>query len=168
MDFHEAIQCSALLAVLEPDSEALTRQVQRGYSKFFCTPLHVVKTLPIEDVYQAYWEQIFSDLTEEAQHNILDVLSQTQEDRIKETQTEEAWEQALTAAIKEDIQKGGKGASPRRKKNTPQETMDRISKISKKPRASEGFSTQNTPLLKSCKSPSVEDAEDTVVSIDFS
>jgi hypothetical protein len=60
----DAIKTKALLAVIKPDMAASMRRIFRWYSKSFATPLHLIESLPLEDVLQAYFEDHFGNLEE--------------------------------------------------------------------------------------------------------
>lgn len=65
MSWFDDIQVLALHAVVREDGDYNLRSVFRWYSKTFATPLHVVETLPIEDVLRHYFEAKYEDLEEE-------------------------------------------------------------------------------------------------------
>ncbi len=63
MDYYSAIRINALEAVLSGDSqEYIFRHILRWYSKNFYTPLHVVETIPLEDVLTAYYESKYEEM----------------------------------------------------------------------------------------------------------
>lgn len=60
------IQVLSMRSVVKGDeSEYLLRHIFRWYSKEFSTPLHVVETLPLEDVIRAYWEVEYEGMAPE-------------------------------------------------------------------------------------------------------
>jgi len=69
LDHIHAICLSSLLAVINAedensdDQEYQTRRILRWYSREFHTPLHVVSTLPLDDVFQAFFETHFEGLS---------------------------------------------------------------------------------------------------------
>jgi len=89
MDLIESIQNQAMDAVVNPDDEAWMRRVFRFYSKRFATPLHLVPQLPLEDVLQAFFEEVFDDMDEEAREDRIEWLLMSPEDRAKRRDTDE-------------------------------------------------------------------------------
>lgn len=61
----EALQILALREVYQQSPEYVFRKIFRWYSKNFATPLHVVGTLPIDDVITAFFESIYEDMDSE-------------------------------------------------------------------------------------------------------
>ena len=58
----KSLRIIALKSVLDPDVDYFHRHVFRWYSKQFHTPLHIVDSLPLEDVLMAYYESRYEDL----------------------------------------------------------------------------------------------------------
>lgn len=81
MEYYEALQAKALLAVLRPDDAAHMRTVMRFYSKHFHVPLPEVEALPETHVLQAYYEEVFSQMDEGERLEYLDILTETPEER---------------------------------------------------------------------------------------
>src|SRR5277367_2319090 len=79
--FVQSLRILALDAVLRPDGEAFWRHVCRWYSKTFHTPLHVVEDLPVDVVYQHYYEGIYEDLDAEELARVADDITETEESR---------------------------------------------------------------------------------------
>jgi hypothetical protein len=70
VDLLAAIQILALRNTIKfdegaADHEYALRRIFRWYSKTFYTALHVVETLPLEDILRAWWEQKYEDMTPE-------------------------------------------------------------------------------------------------------
>ncbi len=65
MDLYQAIRLRAMRSVMRPDREFLIRKVLRWYSKTFFTPIAEVEEIPLEDVFQAYYEEMYEDMSEE-------------------------------------------------------------------------------------------------------
>jgi primosomal protein N' len=61
----EQLKQIALANVASPTSEYYYRMICRWYSKTFHTPLHVVFTLPIQDIFLAYFEEGYEMMDEE-------------------------------------------------------------------------------------------------------
>ena len=75
----DAIRCVRLIALNnalkdKQDIEYIWRRIERWYSKAFHTPLHLVCALPRLDVYQAYIEDRYEELTDEDLHKELQEL----------------------------------------------------------------------------------------------
>lgn len=81
MDLFESIQQQAMMAVVEPDDEATMRYICRYYSKTYATPLHLVKQLPIAEVLQTFYEDVFGQMDEEAREERIEWLLMSPEDR---------------------------------------------------------------------------------------
>lgn len=64
MDFYDALRVQALHDVLTHGPEYSLRHIFRWYSKVFHTPLHLVSSVPTEDILVAYFEEHFEDLLE--------------------------------------------------------------------------------------------------------
>jgi hypothetical protein len=112
MDWVEALKARCLLAVMEPDSEALLRRIFRWYSKTFATPLHLVRNLPVEDILVAYFEHSFEEMEPPQLQEHLAELTDTEEDReLKKRQQdadEEFYRQALEEAKKDQAKEDAK------------------------------------------------------------
>ncbi len=64
LDFYKALRVLAFSearATTSSNAYAL-RKVLRWYSKTFATPLHVVETLPVDDILQHYYESLYEDM----------------------------------------------------------------------------------------------------------
>lgn len=101
MDYFEAIRAKCMLAVLKPDSDAWLRYVFRFYSERFHTPLHTVKSLPLEDVLVAFWETRYEDLEPVLLQEELVGITETEEDRQARSEKEEDDDAFLKAAEEE-------------------------------------------------------------------
>jgi hypothetical protein len=77
------------LAKTPPDYQL--RRVFRDYSQRFHTPLHVVETLPLEDVLTHYWEAYYEEATK-PEDIMVDILRMVKdpEDLRREQETEDA------------------------------------------------------------------------------
>lgn len=101
-----AIGLLALQSVAAPDMAAQTRHVLRWYSKTFSTPLHVVEQIiPLEDVWQAFFEEKYEALEpEELEQAVKDALTPPEEraqaeDRLKsDLAADDAFAKATEAA----------------------------------------------------------------------
>jgi len=101
-----AIGLLALQSVAAPDMAAQTRHVLRWYSKTFSTPLHLVEQeIPLEDVWQAFFEEKYEALEpEELEQAVKDALTPPEEraeaeDRLKtEAVADDAFVKATEAA----------------------------------------------------------------------
>ncbi len=73
MDYYSALRLLALREVVnasrtrprDADQYYPLRRIFRAYSEKYHTPLHVVETLPLDDVLQNYWEGQFEDMDRE-------------------------------------------------------------------------------------------------------
>lgn len=80
MDYDSALRLLALQAVQKPDMPAHTRYIHRWYSKTFHTPLHVVAELDPQDVFVAYYEATYEDMTEDERESAIAELLKTPEE----------------------------------------------------------------------------------------
>jgi hypothetical protein len=157
MDRYEAARLMALHAVVSHkkrqndlvDLEYPMRKIFRWYSRTFFTPLHVVDTLPLDDVLQAYWEVQYEEMADEPtgeEDLAAEVARLTEDDdslrqrqRQEDAEEVEMWEfqQEELAAAKE--QKSIEGL-----KHTPKDT----------PILSYGPNDRESELVSSSPSPS--------------
>lgn len=92
MDVYKAIRLRALRSVLFPDKDYIIRRTLRWYSKTFFTPLREVEDLPLEDVFQAYYEERYATLSDEDLDHEREDLLVTDEERYDRAVAEEAEE----------------------------------------------------------------------------
>lgn len=59
MDIYTAIKLMAMKAVIEPDEAAVTRRIQRWYSKTFFTPLSEVEKIDFFEILTHYYEETY-------------------------------------------------------------------------------------------------------------
>lgn len=93
----------AMHAVVTEPGEYTTRHIFRWYSREFGTPLHVVESLPLEDVLQHYFECQYEELAEEQRAETIrrllidpDKLSRIK--RQEDAEDADAWEFGKEAA----------------------------------------------------------------------
>lgn len=81
MEDFNAIRTIALRNVIKADSESyLLRKVFRSYSIKFSTPLHQVSDLPLEDVFLAFFEDLFENMDKaDLENERLDVIETEEE-----------------------------------------------------------------------------------------
>lgn len=96
------LKALAMQSVLKEDLDYLLRDVFRWYSKEYATPLHVVETLPLEDVLRHYYEVKYAELSEPERLEEIDRLLLTEEAlRIRKVQEDaddaDAYEYAKAA-----------------------------------------------------------------------
>jgi hypothetical protein len=79
MDYYKALRTVALQEVLSdtPSQSYSLRRIFRWYSQKFCTPLHVVNTLPIHDVLVSYFESHYEEFGEDKIQEELRELTMT-------------------------------------------------------------------------------------------
>ena len=77
----DAVRVQALRDVLRPNEGYLLRKIARWYSKAFCTPLHAVFEIPLEDVLQAYFEERAERMTDEDREEERLLLVETEAQR---------------------------------------------------------------------------------------
>lgn len=104
----------------EPSYEFSRRSIFRWYSKTFNTPLHVVNTLPIFDVFQAYYEDHYCDLVDSGdpmsiQRELAD-LSKTDEELIEERRKQDREDMEM-GALERSAMEDNRLADEQAKKN---------------------------------------------------
>lgn len=88
MDYPKAIQLNALHAVVKHDNEYMIRYILRWYSKTFFTPLHIVETLPFQDILQHYWETYYEDREAPEIEDDIKELTETPEEKASREEKE--------------------------------------------------------------------------------
>lgn len=91
------LKIMAMYSVIEEPSEYNIRYIFRWFSREFSTPLHVVETLPLEDVLTHYYECLYEDQSSEDRQATIDRLLMTPEQlaarrRAEDAEDAEAWE----------------------------------------------------------------------------
>lgn len=89
MDYYKHLKILALKSVVEPDEEYELRRIFRWYSKTFATPLHIVEEFSLEHVLTNYFESQFEEKKEEEIFQIIQDLTEKDEDRRKKEMAEE-------------------------------------------------------------------------------
>ena len=80
----------AMYSVLEEPAEYNIRYIFRWFSREFSTPLHVVETLPLEDVLTNYYECLYEDLSPEERQHVVDRLLMSDEELAAARKAEDA------------------------------------------------------------------------------
>lgn len=97
---YEALKILALKSRVKPDLNDLHRFVARWYSKEFFTPLHIVYTLPVEELWQTYYEEMFANMEQvdlEQEIELALESPQEREKRLAREKDESASEDAFLA-----------------------------------------------------------------------
>lgn len=125
IEWPRALRILALKEALseEPSYDYFIRKVFRWYSKTFSTPLHQVADLPLFDVMQAYYEDIYSNLADEKDtpefHEQLSNLSKTEaeleKDKLEKDRTE-AEDYMFAKSAENDNKKSAEKAALQKKK----------------------------------------------------
>jgi len=130
----EAIRIIALQNVLSRrkkkaiDTDFQLREVFRWYSTTFHTPLHVVETLPLDDIFTHYWEAHYLELDEkELEAARSDVLADP--DELKEMQKVEDENDLETHLLFQD----------ERRRQAEQKKKDTIGKLEEAANALKGL-----------------------------
>lgn len=85
-----ALKVAALRDVLKQEGDYQMRSVFRWYSKVFHTPLHLVDSLPIEDILRAYYEEHYESLDEgELQGELYELTRTDEEAQVDNAQEDE-------------------------------------------------------------------------------
>lgn len=84
MDLIDAIKKQALLASIEPDSDAVLRRLYRWFSKTFHMSIADVEDLPTDYILLHYYESKYEDLEDEEKHDeIIDILETPEEKELR-------------------------------------------------------------------------------------
>ncbi len=100
VDHFKAIRVLAAHAVKEQDQEYLERFIMRWYSKTFFTPYLEVQEIPLEDIYQHFFEEYYEGLDEEELVTEIAKLIETDEEHMERLKLEAAEELAAQQLIK--------------------------------------------------------------------
>lgn len=95
MSWIDDIRASSMHAVVSGETGYTLRTIFRWYSKTFATPLHVVDTLPMEDVIRAYWEVQYEDMSDDERAVEIARLIEPEEKLLKRRLEEDAEEADL-------------------------------------------------------------------------
>lgn len=125
IEWPRALRILALKEALseEPSYDYFIRKVFRWYSKTFSTPLHQVYELPLFDVMQAYYEDIYANLADEKDtpefHEQLSNLSKSEveleKDKLEKDRTE-AEDYMFAKSAENDNKKSAEKAALQKKK----------------------------------------------------
>lgn len=99
----KAIQVLAAEAVKERDPEYLERYIMRWYSKTFFTPMSQVAEIPLQEIYQHFFEEYYENLQSEDDEKFakeIAELIETDEERQTRLKAEAAEELAAQQLIK--------------------------------------------------------------------
>jgi hypothetical protein len=80
VDQYRAIRLQAMRAVLDPDEDAEIRKIHRFISERFHVPLDMVADLDQTEVLQAYYETVYSEMTDPERDRELADLLETEEE----------------------------------------------------------------------------------------
>ncbi len=83
MDAIDGIKIRALASIMDPDHDDILADVYEWYSEKFCTPLHIVPDIPLDDVLFAYFRHLYRNMQPEERHNMAIWLLETPEERAK-------------------------------------------------------------------------------------
>lgn len=126
MDFFKAVRLIALKQVQDPDRDYLVRKVHRWYSKTFSTPLAEVYDLPLEDVFQAYFEERYEDMSEEDRDTERLELLETEAQRIARLRREDEDEADADAYARIVAEEEKAAAEAKAKKKTEQPMLGEV------------------------------------------
>lgn len=93
MDQYSVIRLLALRSVVKPDADYIIRKTIRWYAKTFHTPIKDVEEIPLEDVFQAFFEERYEAMSREDLMQERENLLTTPEEyrrRVEEEEAEEA------------------------------------------------------------------------------
>lgn len=93
------IKINAIMAIKKPDYNAFLRRIFRWYSKTFYTPLKDVEDMPVVEVLEAYYEELYDKMEEADLKQEMIRLSMTEEEWTKKLIDEEQEELAFMQAV---------------------------------------------------------------------
>lgn len=88
MAWVEDLKAVAMYSVISEGNEYVLRNIFRWYSKEFATPLHIVESLPLDDVLRHYYEVHFSELNDQERAEEIDRILLTEE-KLRQRKTQE-------------------------------------------------------------------------------
>lgn len=96
-DFIKNLKLIAMFSVVKKPADYMTRKIFRWFSNEFATPLHVVETLPLEDVLTHYFESMYEDLDPEEREDLIERLLMDPDklaalQRAEDAEDADAWE----------------------------------------------------------------------------
>jgi hypothetical protein len=94
-DYLDGIRIRALAGVMDPDEEAVLREIHRWYSEKFVTPLDRVPDLPQEHVLLNWFEVQYAELDEDEQLHLAQYLLETPEERKARSEKEKSNDEAF-------------------------------------------------------------------------
>jgi len=115
----------------ERDSDSHWRKICRWYSKNFYTPLHTINDLPRLDVLQAYYEDVYNDMSDVELHDEAQRL-------LKPHDLDAKLEQAIEDKAIDLIEKEVKEANKNKKSEEDQE--EKIERLDVSPEMLESLS----------------------------
>lgn len=93
MNWVQDLKILAAHSVVKKDPDYLLRNLFRWYSVKFATPLHIVETIPLEDILQHYYEVQYEECNEvELERELINLLED--ENSLKSRQREEDLKEA--------------------------------------------------------------------------
>jgi len=135
----KAIEIQALLAVLRDDPGYGLRKTLRWYSKTFSTPLADVEEMPLEDVFQAYYEEKLGEMDEDALEGVRKELLESPEDKAERMKLEDA-EQADADQYAKMVEE----EEAQKKKKPAERAMDML----KSPKQGDIVASKVAPLIR--------------------
>lgn len=114
----DGIKIIALAGVIDPDDDAILRDIFRWYSQKFHTPLYKVEELPLDHVLLHWFECEYQEMEPQDRHNLAIELLETPEEkelRMKSEQEDE--EDFIRLAQEENLRRS------KRINSNPKSTM---------------------------------------------
>ena len=103
------IQLGAMGAVVRRDYDSLIRHVSRWYSREFSTPLSEVEDIPLDDLFQAWYEDKYEEMSEEDRLREIERLTLSDTEYYRQQmdasmQDAEAFEMSLEEAARQALE----------------------------------------------------------------
>src|SRR6266404_3936927 len=118
-DLISNIQKTALLASIQPDGDAILRNLFRWFSIKFHTPLADVEDLPVEYLLQHYFESQYEELEPDDKHNLILFLLESPDEREARKIAESEDEEKLMKELEAEAASGETLQSQSKKLNKP-------------------------------------------------
>jgi hypothetical protein len=134
------IRASSMHSVVNEDSAYTLRYIFRWYSRTFATPLHVVESLPMEDVLRTYYEVRYEEMEEHDREAEIARLIEPEE-KLKQRRVEEDYEEADLFSYAKEVEEEERRALAMPKPKKADQSMagvsEAVANLSKAVRMSE-------------------------------
>jgi succinate dehydrogenase flavin-adding protein (antitoxin of CptAB toxin-antitoxin module) len=119
VDRLEALQATALLAVIRESDDYLVRRILRWYSTTFHTPLHQVEELPFDYILTHYFETMYENVGDAKRRKYARLMSETDEERAsrEERESDDAFVKKMEKVARREAEAAEKRSKEREEAN---------------------------------------------------